>query len=109
MKIKSMKTLYMIVIGFAAVLMAFNAFAVFGKEVLKITTPECQEHVKVVEKRIETTTVYDAAVEHSSVKYYHLATFEFSDGSKKEFNIGISYNDIYIGDTGMLTYHEKKI
>ena len=103
-----MKTLYMIVIGFGAVLIAFNAILSFLDEALIRTTPECQEHVKVVEKRIETTTVYDAAVEHSSVKYYHLATFEFSDGSKKEFNIGVSYNDIYIGDTGMLTYHEKK-
>lgn len=96
----------MIVIGFGAVLIAFIAFCAFYWEVVIITTPECQEHVKVVKKRIETTTIYDAAVEHSSVKYYHLATFEFSDGSKKEFNIGGSYNDIYIGDTGMLTYHE---
>ena len=108
MKIKSMKTLYMIVIGFAAVLMAFNAFAVFGKEVLKITTPECQEHVKVVEKRSAETYIYDPVAGYSSLKHYYLATFEFSDGSKKEFNIGGSYKTIYIGDTGILTYHESK-
>lgn len=108
MKIKSMRSLYMIVIGFGAVLIAIIAFAAFRGEVLIITTPECQEHVKVVEKRIEDTYVYDAATEHTSLKHFYLATFEFPDGSKKEFNIGGSYKTIYIGDTGMLTYHESK-
>lgn len=98
----------MIVIGFGAVLIAIIAFAAFRGEVLIITTPECQEHVKVVEKRIEDTYVYDAATEHTSLKHFYLATFEFPDGSKKEFNIGGSYKTIYIGDTGMLTYHESK-
>ena len=108
MKIKSMRSLYMIVIGFGAVLIAIIAFAAFRGEVLIITTPECQEHVKVVEKRIEDTYVYDAATEHTSLKHFYLATFEFPDGAKKEFNIGGSYKTIYIGDTGMLTYHESK-
>ena len=108
MKIKSMKSLYMIVIGFGAVLMAFNAILSFWDEALIITTPECQEHVEVVDKRIEDTYIYDAATEHTSLKHFYLATFEFSDGAKKEFQIGGSYKTIYIGDTGMLTYHESK-
>ena len=107
MKIKSMRSLYMIVIGFGAVLMAFNGFCAFYWEMVIITTPECQEHVKVVEKRIEDTYVYDAATEHTSLKHFYLATFEFPDGAKREFNIGVSYREIYIGDTGTLTYHES--
>lgn len=106
MKIKSMKTLYMIVIGFGAVLIAFNAFVTFRREVLIITTPECQEHVKVVDKRIA-AYVYDTSG-YYSLKHYYLATFEFSDGVKREFQIGGSYKTIYIGDTGTLTYHESK-
>lgn len=103
-----MKSLYMIVIGFGAVLIAIIAFAAFRGDVLIITTPECQEHVKVVDKRIEDTYVYDATVEYSEVIHFYLATFEFPDGAKKEFQIGGSYKTIYIGDTGMLTYHESK-
>ena len=98
----------MIVIGFGAVLIAIVAFAAFQGEVLIITTPKCQEHVKVVDKRIEAKTVYDAASEHSEVIHFYLATFEFPDGAKKEFQIGGSHKTIYIGDTGMLTYHESK-
>ena len=108
MKIKSVRSLYMIVIGFGAVLIAIIAFAAFRGEVLIITTPECQEHVKVVKKRIEDTYIYDAATEHTSLKHFYLATFEFPDGSKKEFKIGGPRKTIYIGDTGMLTYHESK-
>lgn len=98
----------MIVIGFGAVLMAFNAILSFWDEARIITTPECQEHVKVVDKRIEDTYVYDAATEQTSLMHYYLATFEFSDGAKREFNIGVSYREIYIGDAGTLTYHESK-
>ena len=107
MKIKSVKTLYMIVIGFGAVLIAFIAFCAFYWEIVIITTPECQEHVKVVDKRIADTYVYDTSG-YSSLKHYYLATFEFSDGAKREFNIGVSYREIYIGDTGTLIYHEIK-
>ena len=98
----------MIVIGFGAVLMAFNAILSFRWEVLRITTPECQEHVKVVKKRIEDTQYYHAGTDGYSEVRHYFATFEFPDGSKKEFNIGGSYKTIYIGDTGMLTYHESK-
>ena len=98
----------MIVIGFGAVLMAFNAILSFRWEVLRITTPECQEHVKVVKKRIEDTQYYHAGTDGYSEVRDYFATFEFPDGSKKEFNIGGSYKTIYIGDTGMLTYHESK-
>ena len=108
MKIKSMRSLYMIVIGFVAVLIAIIAFAAFRWEILRITTPECQEHVKVVDTRTEAKTVYDAATELSEVIHFYLATFEFPDGSKKEFQIGGPRKTIYIGDTGMLTYHESK-
>ena len=108
MKIKSMRSLYMIVIGFGAVLVAFDAILSFWWEILRITTPECQEHVKVVDTRTEDTYVYDAATEHTSLKHFYLATFEFPDGSKKEFKIGGPRKTIYIGDTGMLTYHESK-
>lgn len=108
MKIKSMRSLYMIVIGFGAVLIAIIAFAAFRGEVLIITTPECQEHVKVVKKRIEDTQYYHAGTDGYSEVRDYFATFEFPDGSKKEFNIGGSYKTIYIGDTGMLTYHESK-
>lgn len=108
MKIKSMRSLYMIVIGFGAVLIAIIAFAAFRGEVLIITTPECQEHVKVVEKRIEDTEYYHAGTGGYSEVRDYFATFEFPDGAKKEFNIGGSYKTIYIGDTGMLTYHESK-
>lgn len=108
MKIKSMRSLYMIVIGFGAVLMAFNAILSFRWEVLIITTPECQEHVKVVKKRIEDTEYYHAGTDGYSKVRDYFATFEFPDGAKKEFNIGGSYKTIYIGDTGMLTYHESK-
>lgn len=107
MKIKSMRSLYMIVIGFGAVLMAFNAILSFRWEVLRITTPECQEHVKVVDKRIADAYVYDTSG-YYSLKHFYLATFEFPDGAKKEFQIGGSRKTIYIGDTGMLTYHESK-
>lgn len=107
MKIKSMRSLYMIVIGFGAVLMAFNAILSFRWEVLRITTPECQEHVKVVDKRTEDTYVYDTSG-YYSLKHFYLATFEFPDGSKKEFQIGGSRKTIYFGDTGTLTYHESK-
>lgn len=103
-----MKTLYMIVIGFGAVLIAFIAFCSFRGELLVITTPECQEHVKVVEKRTEDTKYYHAGTDGYSEVRDYLATFEFPDGSKKEFNIGGSYKTIYIGDTGILTYHESK-
>ena len=98
----------MIVIGFGAVLIAIIAFAAFRGEVLIITTPECQEHVKVVKKRIEDTQYYHAGTDGYSEVRDYFATFEFPDGSKKEFNIGGSYKTIYIGDTGMLTYHESK-
>ena len=108
MKIKSMRSLYMIVIGFGAVLIAIIAFAAFRGEVLIITTPECQEHVKVVKKRIEDTEYYHAGTDGYSEVCDYFATFEFPDGAKKEFNIGGSYKTIYIGDTGMLTYHESK-
>lgn len=108
MKIKSIRSLYMIVIGFGAVLVAFDAILSFWWEILRITTPECQEHVKVVDTRTEDTYVYDAATEHTSLKHFYLATFEFPDGSKKEFKIGGPRKTIYIGDTGMLTYHESK-
>lgn len=97
----------MIVIGFGAVLMAFNAILSFRWEVLRITTPECQEHVKVVDKRIADAYVYDTSG-YYSLKHFYLATFEFPDGAKKEFQIGGSRKTIYIGDTGMLTYHESK-
>lgn len=107
MKIKSMRPLYMIVIGFGAVLMVFNAILSFRWEVLRITTPECQEHVKVVDKRIADAYVYDTSG-YYSLKHFYLATFEFPDGAKKEFQIGGSRKTIYIGDTGMLTYHESK-
>lgn len=73
-----------------------------------ITTPECQEHVKVVKKRIEDTEYYHAGTDGYSEVRDYFATFEFPDGAKKEFNIGGSYKTIYIGDTGMLTYHESK-
>ena len=108
MKIKSVRSLYMIVIGFGAVLIAIIAFAAFRGEVLIITTPECQEHVKVVKKRIEDTEYYHAGTDGYSKVRDYFATFEFPDGAKKEFNIGGSYKTIYIGDTGMLTYHESK-
>lgn len=98
----------MIVIGFGAVLIAIIAFAAFRGEVLIITTPECQEHVKVVEKRIEDTEYYHAGTGGYSEVRDYFATFEFPDGAKKEFNIGGSHKTIYIGDTGMLTYHESK-
>ena len=107
MKIKSMRSLYMIVIGFGAVLMAFNAILSFWDEARIITTPECQEHVEVVDKRIEDTYIYDTSG-YYSLEHYYLATFEFSDGAKREFNIGVSYREIYIGDAGTLTYHESK-
>ena len=108
MKIKSMRSLYIIVIGFGAVLIAIVAFAAFWWEILRITTPECQEHVKVVKKRIEDTEYYHAGTDGYSKVRDYFATFEFPDGAKKEFNIGGSYKTIYIGDTGMLTYHESK-
>ena len=107
MKIKSMRSLYMIVIGFGAVLVAFDAILSFRWEILRITTPECQEHVKVVDTRTEDTYVYDTSG-YYSLKHFYLATFEFPDGSKKEFQIGGPRKTIYIGDTGMLTYHESK-
>ena len=60
------------------------------------------------QKRIEDTQYYHAGTDGYSEVRDYLATFEFPDGSKKEFNIGGSYKTIYIGDTGMLTYHESK-
>ena len=108
MKIKSMRSLYMIVIGFGAVLIAFDAILSFRWEILRITTPECQEHVKVVDTRTEDKYVYDSTAGYSEVIHFYLATFEFPDGAKKEFQIGGPRKTIYIGDTGMLTYHESK-
>ena len=75
MKIKSMRSLYMIVIGFGAVLIAIIAFAAFRGEVLIITTPECQEHVKVVKKRIEDTQYYHAGTDGYSEVRDYFATF----------------------------------
>lgn len=108
MKIKSVRSLYMIVIGFGAVLIAIIAFAAFRGEVLIITTPECQKHVKVVKKRIEDTEYYHAGTDGYSKVRDYFATFEFPDGAKKEFKIGGPRKTIYIGDTGTLTYHESK-
>ena len=105
MKIKSMKSLYMIVIGFGAVLMAFNAILSFWDEIMIITTPECQAYVKVVDRRVVITRISYSEGLDTNIRHY-LATFEFPDGVKKEFQIGRV--DLYAGNTGTLTYHESK-
>ena len=70
--------------------------------------PEQQEQVEVVGKRTE---YWDTALD------IYIVAFQFPDGSAKEIEIGTDdgtrkyqefYNSIKKGDTGILTYKERK-
>jgi len=67
-----------------------------------------KEHVEIVGKRM-TDRGYTPR-NGSGVRYHRYITFKFPDGSEKEFNVQNAniYDDLQEGDTGMLSYKEKK-
>jgi hypothetical protein len=70
-----------------------------GVPVLLIQTQPAQSmYAKVVNKRRKDETTTQSGY----------ATFEFQDGTEKEFKIGINFKTLRKNDTGTLTYKEAK-
>lgn len=107
MKFKSTDSLFIFLTGLVIGTIVLATFSWAWSEIPMIRAPECQAHVKVVDRRTEETTVYDAATDHFEERYSYYATFEFPDGSKKEFGISAAAkSDIWLWSTGTITYKE---
>lgn len=106
-KIKSINSLIRIIIGIYILLIALVALGNFLSEAPIMSAPECQAHVKVVDKRTEEEWFNGSPDETSYMTRSYFATFEFPDGSKKEFAINAAATDeIWLWSTGTITYKE---
>lgn len=107
-KIKSVNSLIGIIIGIYVLLIALVALGNFLSEAPIMSAPEYQAHVKVVGRRTEEEWVNGSPDELSYMTRSYFATFEFPDGSKKEFAISAAAKeDIRLWSTGTITYKEK--
>jgi len=118
-KIFSKSNLIILIIALV-VAIVFSLIAGVHNELLVLTSPRQQEQVEVIEKRTYVRTTRAPESGGSRNRHFFI-TFQFTDGSEKEFLVGTNrlglrsdnvnhsvYDDIQVGDTGILTFRERR-
>lgn len=73
------------------------------------SSPKLTTQAKVLSKTFETDYSYDSESGSSSKQEQHFIGFEFSDGRRKNFVVGVAqYNTILENEVGILIYKEHK-
>ena len=102
----------MIIIAVFIIAIATIVFIWWKREGPFLSVPEQQNQAEVVGRRIIEKS-HDAGGDPGGPILYFIS-FKFSDGSVKELEVGVDksgrqvYESFHEGDTGMLTYKERK-